>query len=74
MSEEDRIAVARLDEKVTQWMESTTEYRRSLCGKIDNLYKKFDNLPCRERNLGSKLLWGAVGVIATLLFVHLGWK
>lgn len=74
MSEEDRVSLARLEEKVTQWMETTTEYRQSLCSKIDSLYKRFDKLPCRERSLGTKLLWAALGVLGTLVFFHLGWK
>lgn len=74
MSEEDRISLARLEEKVNGWMDSTTEYRRNLTEKIDNLMSKFSHLPCKERGLGTKLMWGAIGVIGTLLFIHLGWK
>jgi hypothetical protein len=74
MSEEDRVSLARMEEKVTQWMSTTNEYRVNLCSKIDNIYKRFDKLPCRERGLGTKLLWTALGVVGTLLFFHLGWK
>jgi hypothetical protein len=74
MSEYDRVAMARLEEKVEQWMDTTTEYRRTLCGKIDTLFKKFGELPCKERVIGSKLLWGLTVFIAGLLVAHLGWK
>ena len=74
MSEEDKISLARLEEKVTQWMETTTEYRVRLCGKVDSIFKKFDKLPCRERGLGTKLLWGSIGIIGGILVAHLGWK
>ena len=81
MGEEDRIAIARLEEKVTHWMETTTEYRVSLCNKIDKLFQKFESLPCKERSeiykglaVREKLIWGAIGVVATLLFIHLGYR
>ena len=61
--------------KVTEWMNSTTEYRKSLCSKIDDINKKLDetskkfaDLPCRERsgwhtsvNRQLNFIWLAVG-------------
>ena len=50
-----------LTTKVEHWMETTTEYRKSLCTKIDGtnaridaLVEKMNGLPCRERIEASK--------------------
>ena len=49
--------VAILEERVSNWMETTTEYRKSLCGKLDivlreisDMKETFAKLPCRERD------------------------
>ena len=34
---------------VTEWMSSTTEYRKLLCAKIDTIIEKFSKLPCDKR-------------------------
>lgn len=47
MSDEERFA--RLEERVTNWMETTTEYRKNLCGKIDKIFEKIHSLPCEAR-------------------------
>jgi len=41
--------VAEFIAKINQWMETTNEYRRNLCSKIDNINDKFADLPCKER-------------------------
>jgi hypothetical protein len=41
--------LAVLTEKVTGWMETTTEYRKNLCNKVDIITKNFSTLPCSER-------------------------
>ena len=81
MSEEDRISLARLEEKVDGIVLSDKEYRGTLCIKMNKMedmmgkvFNRFDKLPCRERGLGTKLMWAALGVLGTLLFYHLGWK
>ena len=43
------IKIGVLTERVTRFMEVTTEYRKSLCGKIDDINKKMSDLPCKER-------------------------
>ena len=43
--------IAVLTERVSCWMESTTEYRKSLCTKIDAILKSMSDLPCRERKV-----------------------
>jgi hypothetical protein len=67
MSPEERIhlkrmddeRIARLEERVSNWMESTTEYRKSLCSKLDILlqnqtkiseevHSKISSLPCSK--------------------------
>ena len=51
--------IARLEERVSNWMETTTEYRKSLCAKLDNvlqnqqriseeLHTKILSLPCSK--------------------------
>ena len=85
MSEEDRINLARLETRVTSWMNSTNEYRLSLCAKIDKIVEKIEALPCRVREERSKqetrtqtLLWTGVwvviGTIGGILIAHLGWR
>lgn len=40
-----------LEERVSSWMESTTEYRKSLCLKLDDLKQRMNDLPCKERRV-----------------------
>ena len=81
MSEDDRISLARLEEKVTQWMETTTAYRLSLCDKINKITDRLDSLPCRERGemyrglgITQKLMWSAIGITFGIMLAHLGWR
>mgnify|MGYP001463882506 CR=1 FL=1 len=85
MSEDDRVSIARLEERVIGWMNSTDAYRNSLCEKMAELkvgqtkiFEMLYDLPCKERSqiykdlkLREKLLWGAVGMIVTVLIKHL---
>ena len=57
-----------LTERVENWMETTNEYRKALCTKIDIIAEKMNNLPCRERienskniHLQLKALWAVTG-------------
>lgn len=75
------IALAKLDERVNIWMGTTDEYRKTLCNKIDRLFGLVGDLPCKARAeitkgnvLTMRLMWAAVGILAGLLFFHLGWK
>ena len=81
MSDEDAIKLAVFIAKVSEWMETTTEYRRSLCKKMDDMNNKINGLPCAERAEASKsskffsgLMWTCIGGLAILIFIHLGWK
>ena len=82
---QDDTKIEVLTERVENWMESTTEYRKSLCSKItetnskiDKMTDKMNNLPCRERIEGTKsiklqlkALW--ILVSATLLGIISEW-
>ena len=79
---------SKLEERVTNWMDSTQSYRKSLCEKIEELKQGqketrdiLSKLPCDARDEKLKswgttqlLLWGSIGIVFTLLVVHLGWK
>ena len=39
-----------LAERVHNWMDTTTEYRKALCKKIDDVICRLEALPCRERS------------------------
>jgi hypothetical protein len=56
--------------KVGEWMNSTTEYRKTLCQKVDIIKDNMALLPCKERKswYGAmdkqvRILWGFVGAI-----------
>lgn len=70
-----------LEERVSNWMESTTEYRKDLCRKIDIITTKLSDLPCKERKeiydnfkMVATLIWGGLGITFAILIFHLGWK
>ena len=57
------------------------EWRLKFCDKFEKLFGMFSDLPCKERAEVTKwntvvqgFMWAAIGITATLLFVHLGWK
>lgn len=81
MDENDKITLARLEERVENWMTTTTEYREHICLKLDKVVTAIGLLPCKERaeiykgiRVGQKLMWTAIGALFTLIAVHLGWK
>lgn len=60
--------VAVLKSEVKQWMDTTTEYRKSLCYKIDLISNKLSNLNCavHQERMGGlqnnlKALWVVTG-------------
>lgn len=64
----DDVEIKVLKERVENWMATTTEYRRTLCTKIDIITEKMNALPCRERfentkgiKLQLKALWALTG-------------
>lgn len=66
--------LAVLASEVKMWMESTTEYRKSLCYKVDAIQEKLSNLPCefgnaRYSGLATqvKWLWGLLCSLVLLV-------
>ena len=45
----DDSKIAVLEERVSNWMEGTSEYRKDLCRKIDIITTKLNDLPCKSR-------------------------
>jgi len=75
-NEDTRIEV--LTERVENWMKTTTEYRLSLCNKLDKITDRLDKLPCPQRieqtkgiHTQLKALW--ILVSATLLGIIGEW-
>lgn len=67
-----------LTERVENWMKTTTDYRLSLCQKLDRLQDRLDKLPCDVRceetksiKLQIKALW--VIVTASLMGIISEW-
>lgn len=69
-----KVELASFTASVTEWMKTTTEYRKNLCDKIEVVKTRLSELPCKERRLGTKLVWGAIGITFGILIAHLGWK
>ncbi len=72
--EEEGNKLAVLEERVKNWMETTTEYRKTLCSKIDIITEKLSELPCKERkswyqNMDRqvKFMWGAFAITVLVL-------
>lgn len=71
--------IAKLEERVANWMESTTEYRRSLCSKLDSIKEQIGQMPCTkghdmhvDRQLGA--IWWIVSVcLVGLVSVSVAW-
>ena len=66
--------MAALETKVNLWMESTTDYRKALCGKLDKVLDKLSALPCEARcerskfvDIQLKSLWGIVAFVTLWL-------
>ena len=80
-ADDSRIAV--LETEVRNWMETTKDYRKSLCEKIDELKNevktvmiRLSELPCSERKSWYKsmevrvgLTWGAILLTWTIFGV-----
>ena len=46
---QDDVRIGVLTERVENWMATTTEYRKSLCSKLDAIQKQINELPCPQR-------------------------
>jgi len=81
---QDDVLIKVLEERVNLWMESTTEYRKSLCAKLDVVIEKInilnariDKLPCDARkpaweSLSNqvKAIWGFLGAICLAIIIE----
>lgn len=75
MYDENKIEV--LEERVTNWMESTTEYRKELCRKIDNILQRLSDLPCKERKAWYESMEKQVTymwIVITVIILPIVWK
>lgn len=64
------VQVEVLTERVENWMKTTTEYRLSLCRKLDKINDRLDELPCPQRieqtknvHMQLRALWVIVSAI-----------
>ena len=85
MSEDDKVSIARLEERVIGWMNSTDAYRNSLCEKMAELkvgqvkiFEMLYDLPCKERGemykglgMREKLMWSSIGITFGVVIKHL---
>lgn len=70
-----------LTERVENWMETTTEYRKSLCGKLDLITERLNALPCKDhkgenaslRKDVDRLTMGAFVIISVLFISGAAW-
>ena len=60
-----------------QWQENTTEYRKQLCAKVDNIIEKLSLLPCEKQKgkleaIKSQMavMWFILGGVALAVFVE----
>ena len=71
MTDDDtRIKLAEFTAKVTEWMVSTTEYRKALCSKLDIITDRLNKLPCDRRvgfyesvSMQMKFIWGVMVIL-----------
>ena len=71
-----------LTERVNNWMESTENYRKTLCHKLDIITDKMNNLPCKVRIEGTKniqfqlkALWAVTGgMVLAIISEWIQWK
>ena len=68
----NEIAIKVLEERVKSWMETTTEYRKSLCHKLDDINIKLNDLPCKERSSFYKSVTKQLNFIWIVLALFIG--
>ena len=67
-----QIELASSTASVKSWMETTTEYRQSLCGKIDEIRIAMSNLPCKERKAWYQAMNRQVGFMWAVIAIFIG--
>lgn len=60
-----------LNERVSNWMESTTSYREQLCSKLDKIQNKIECLPCPSRIEQTKSLFRDIGWLQKIVYTIL---
>lgn len=80
-NDHEHASIVRLEERLASFMRGTVEYRDALTKDLGDIKKFVSDLPCKERGemykgigVGFKLLWGAIGIVFTLLVAHLKWQ
>lgn len=68
-NEDTRIDV--LTERVENWMESTTEYRKSLCAKLDVINSRLNELPCKAAGEERMSIRRDIGWLQKIVFTIL---
>ena len=88
MLQTQRIILAKLEERVSNWMDSTETYHVDMCDKIadirvnqEKIMQKVLVLPCASHDekfknglRTMKLMWISIGTVFGILIAHLGWK
>jgi len=67
-----KIQLEVLTERVSNWMTTTTEYRKSLCSKLDSMNIRLDKLPCEARIEASKSIRSDLGWLQKIMYGVLG--
>ena len=68
------IRVEKFISKIEEWMSTTTEYRKCLVDKIDDINIRLNNLPCKERkgiydSITTQVKWMWAFISAIILVV-----
>ncbi len=65
-----KVELASFTATVKEWMATTNEYRKNLCGKIDKITDKVNDLPCKTRsawyssmNRQVMFMWVGIGLL-----------
>lgn len=71
---ESRLEAKRIATLVEERNVGAMQWRGEVCRKFDKIFSWLELLPCKERKLNTKLLWGAIGLVGGILIAHLGWR
>lgn len=71
---EMRIESTKIATLVEERNDSAIVWRGEVCKKFDRIFSWLEKLPCKERTLNTRLVWGAIALIGGILLTHLGWK
>ena len=60
-----------LTARVEEWMEQTTDYRKSLCSKMDIVLTKLSSLPCKQAEEVTKSMRIEIGWLQKIIYTFL---